>query len=184
LPYNGKNLDGEEVAVMEINVSQLLKEPIGLSRKYKIDETIDIIENEDEKRVSGEIDLLRTQRGVLVRGQLHAELEFTCCRCLSPFHSPLNISFEEEYIQTVDVSSGMPLKSAGEPGSFTIDEHHVIDLTEMIRQYSLLEIPMKPLCREDCTGLCQECGHNLNQGPCGCPVRTVDPRWSKLLNLQ
>jgi len=169
---------------MEINVSQLLKEPIGSSRKYKIDETLDIAEDKRDNAVSGEISLLRTQRGILVRAELHTELELTCSRCLGAFRYPLDISFEEEYIQTIDVNSGLPLETSGEPGSFTIDEHHIIDLREAVRQYALLLIPMKPLCREDCAGLCPECGRNLNQGPCGCPVRTVDPRWSKLMNLR
>lgn len=169
---------------MEINVSQLLKEPIGSSRKYKIDETIDIAGDGHESPVSGDVGLLRTQRGVLVRGKLQAELELTCSRCLSSFDYPLNISFEEEYIQTIDVNSGLPLQSSGEPGSFTIDEHHVINLSEAIRQYTLLAVPMKPLCHEDCAGLCPTCGRNLNLGDCGCPVQTVDPRWSKLIYLQ
>jgi uncharacterized protein len=169
---------------MQINVSQLLKESIGSFRKYKIDEAIDIAGDEHGSTVSGEISLLRTQRGILVRGELHTELELTCSRCLSAFNFPLNIRFEEEYIQTVDVNSGLPLEPSGEPGSFTIDEHHVIDLDEAIRQYALLTIPMKTLCRADCAGICQECGHNLNQGPCGCLVQTVDSRWSKLMNLQ
>jgi uncharacterized protein len=169
---------------MQINVSQLLKESIGSSREYKIDEAVDIAGDEHDSAVSGDISLLRTQRGILVRGALRTELELSCSRCLSAFRSPLNISFEEEYIQTVDVNSGLPLESSGEPGSFTIDEHHVIDLSEAIRQYTLLAMPMKPLCRADCAGICQECGHNLNQGPCGCLVHTVDPRWSKLLDLQ
>jgi uncharacterized protein len=169
---------------MQINVSQLLKESIGSSRKYKIDEAIDIAGDEHDSAVSGDISLLRTQYGILVRGKLHTELELTCSRCLSAFRFPLSINFEEEYIQTVDVNSGLPLEPSGESGSFTIDEHHVIDLSEAIRQYALLVIPMKPLCRADCAGICQECGHNLNQGPCGCLVQTVDPRWSKLMNLQ
>jgi len=168
---------------MEINVSQLLKEPIGSSRKYKIDEALDIAEDKRDNAVSGEVSLLRTHRGILVRAKLHTELELTCSRCLSAFRYPLDISFEEEYIQTIDVNSGLPLETSGEPGSFTIDEHHIIDLREAVRQYALLLIPMKPLCSEDCAGLCRECGCNLNQGPCGCPVRTVDPRWSKLMNL-
>jgi len=169
---------------MQINVSQLLKESIGSSREYKIDELVDIAGDERGSTTSGDISLLRTQRGILVRGELCTGLELTCSRCLSTFRSPLNINFEEEYVQTVDVNNGLPLELSGEPGSFTIDAHHVIDLSEAIRQYALLAIPMKPLCRVDCAGICPECGRNLNQGPCGCLVQTVDPRWSKLMDLQ
>jgi uncharacterized protein len=169
---------------MEINVAQLLKEAIGLSRRYKIDETVDFSEDKRDRRVSGEVSLLRTQRGVLVRSKLSSELELTCSRCLSVFERPLKISFEEEYIQTVDVNSGLPFQNSGEPGAFTIDEHHVIDLTEAVRQYALLAMPMKPLCREDCAGLCLGCGHNLNQESCDCSEKAVDPRWSKLMNMK
>jgi uncharacterized protein len=70
-----------------------------------------------------------------------------------------------------------------EPGCFTIDEYHVIDLTEAIRQYTLLALPMKLLCREVCAGLCSSCGHNLNQGPCNCLPRDTGLNWSGLSKL-
>ncbi len=166
---------------MQINVSQLLKEPIGATRDYKVSEIVDITGG--GRLVHGEVKLLRTHRGILVKGVLHTEVELICSRCLTPFNFPVTLNIGEEYIPTVDVVSGVPLVSPEEPGPFVIDEHHVIDLTEAIRQYLLLAIPMKPLCREDCAGLCSNCGHNLNQGPCGCPVKQVDPRWSELSKL-
>ncbi len=166
---------------MQINVSQLLKEPIGATRDYKVSEIVDI--TGDGRMVQGEVKLLRTHRGILVRGVLRTEVELTCSRCLTLFNCPVTLNVGEEYIPTVDVVSGVPLFSPEEPGPFIIDEHHVIDLTEAIRQHSLLAIPMKPLCREDCAGLCPNCGHNLNQGSCGCPQQGADPRWSELSKL-
>ena len=166
---------------MQINVSQLLKEPIGATRDYQVSEIVDI--TGDGRMVQGEVKLLRTHRGIFVRGVLRTEVELTCSRCLSPFSYPVALNINEEYIPTVDVVSGVPLSSPEEPGSFIIDEHRVIDLTEAIRQHSLLVIPMKPLCREDCAGLCPNCGHNLNQGPCVCPQQGADPRWSELSKL-
>jgi uncharacterized protein len=56
-------------------------------------------------------------------------------------------------------------------------------LNEAIRQYALLARPVKPLCWEDCAGICQTCGQNLNQEPCSCPAPEIDPRWSKLTEL-
>jgi uncharacterized protein len=79
------------------------------------------------------------------------------------------------------VVGGVPLPLPDEPGCFTIDERHILDLTEAIRQYTLLAIPMKPVCKTNCAGLCPNCGHNLNYGPCNCPPQEVDPRWSKLI---
>ena len=168
---------------MQINVSQLLKEPIGSSRNYEVSETIDVNGNGGGRKVDGEVSLLRTHRGILVEGELQTEVEHTCSRCLSLFHFPVRINFEEEYIPTIDVVSGVPLPSPEESSSFSIDEHHVIDLNEAIRQYALLTLPMKPLCREDCAGLYQESGHNLSQGPSDRPPQAIDPRWSELSEL-
>ena len=168
---------------MEINVAQLLKEPIGSTRNYEINEVVDVTGEGDNSRVEGGVKLQRTQRGILVKGELQTEVGLTCSRCLCLFTCPLEINFEEEYIPTIDIVTGIPLSSPEEPGDFLIDEHHVIDLTEAVRQYTLLAMPMKPLCREDCAGLCRECGQNLNQEPCACPVRVIDPRWSKLSKL-
>ena len=164
---------------MQMNVSQLLKEPIGSSRNCEVSETIDVIGDDGGRKVDGEVRLLRTHRGILVKGELQTKVELTCSRCLRLFHFPVRINFEEEYIPTVDVVSGIPLPSPEELSSFIIDEHHVIDLTEAIRQYALLTLPMKPLCREDCAGLYQESGHNLSQGTCDCPSQAIDPRWSE-----
>ena len=169
--------------MLQINVSQLLKEPMGSTRNYEISGAVDITGDGVSSEAQGEATLTRTNQGILVKGVLHTEVELTCSRCLSLFSCPVTLNIEEEYTPTVDIISGAPLPSPEEPGSFTIDENHVIDLTEAIRQYALLAIPMKPLCREDCAGLCQSCGHNLNQGPCDCPPQEVDPRWSELSKL-
>jgi uncharacterized protein len=95
----------------------------------------------------------------------------------------MTLNFEEEYLPTIDAVSGAPLPLPEEASTFTIDEHHILDLTEAIRQYALLAVPMKPLCRKECAGLCPNCGKNLNQGPCDCPAQNIDPRWSKLTKL-
>jgi uncharacterized protein len=95
----------------------------------------------------------------------------------------LKINFEEEFLPTVDATSGMPLPPPDDAGAFTIDEQHILDLTEAVRQYSLMAIPIKALCREDCAGLCQTCGKNLNEGTCDCAAPDIDPRWAKLTKL-
>jgi uncharacterized protein len=166
---------------MRINVSQLLKEPIGSVRDYEVSEAVDIAGG--SRQVRGEVRLIRTNRGILAKAGLNTEIEATCSRCLSVFDCPLRLNVEEEYFPTTDVVSGAALPLPEEPGCFTIDERHILDLTEAIRQYALLDIPMKPLCREDCAGLCPVCGHDLNQGPCGCSPQETDPRWSELNKL-
>jgi len=168
---------------MQINVSQLLREPIGSTRDYQVNEAADIAGDGKGYLVQGKCRLLRTQRSILVKCALSTDVELTCSRCLSLFRYPLTLNIEEEYLPTVDVVSGSPLPLPEEAGAFTIDEHHTLDLTEATRQYTLLTIPMKPLCHKDCAGLCPNCGHNLNQGRCDCPVQSTDPRWSELTKL-
>jgi uncharacterized protein len=163
---------------MRVNASQQLKGPIGSVRKYEVNEVVDVAEG--RSRVRGEVELVRTDKGILARGTLDTEVEATCSRCLGLFRCPLTLSIEEEYYPTTNMVSGASLPPPEELGSFTIDEHHVIDLTEAVRQYILMAIPMKPLCRQDCAGLCPGCGQNLNQGSCGCPPQEIDSCWSEL----
>jgi len=168
---------------MQINVSQQLRSSIGSVRDYEVSEIADVTGDGNGSLVRGKVRLMRTDRGILVEGILDTDVELSCSRCLSLFDCPLTLNIEEEYFPTMDVVSGASLPLPEEIGCFTIDEHHVLDLTEAIRQCALLAIPMKPLCREDCAGLCPDCGHNLNQGPCNCPPQGADPRWSELSRL-
>lgn len=168
---------------MDMNVSQLLRESIGATRGLDIDEPMDITGSGRPRRVRGSCNLLRTQRSILVKCALEAEVDLTCSRCLSPFVQPVKIRFEEEFHPMVDVDTGAFLPPPEESHAFTIDERHTLDLTEAIRQYALLAIPMKALCKKDCAGLCPVCGKNLNEGKCDCPPDDTDPRWARLADL-
>lgn len=151
---------------MLINVAQQLKGPIGSVRSYEVDGVVQTAEI-GNILVRGKVELLRIHRGILVRGRFDAEVEVSCSRCLTPFKCPLILNIEEEFLPTIDINSGVRLEVQDE-GFFIIDERHILDLTEAVRQYILMAVPMKPLCREDCAGLCIECGQNLNLGTCGC----------------
>lgn len=166
---------------VELNVAQLLKEPVGSTRLCRLDEAGQT--HEGASRASGDLLLTRTNRGILVQGTLRAQAEVTCGRCLEACTISLRVEFEEEYYPTVDVLTGarLPLPEGGE--STPIDEHHQLDLTEAVAQYVSLALPMKPLCREDCAGLCPVCGHNLNEGDCGCLRDGPDHRWAALRDL-
>ncbi len=106
-----------------------------------------------------------------------------CSRCLQPLQETLPIEFDEEFLTTVDVRSGQPAGEAPDEEDFLIDEHHMLDLTEAIRQYREASAVMQPLCRPDCRGLCPDCGQDLNAGECNCRAAAVDNRWSALAGL-
>jgi len=168
---------------MQINVAQLLREHVGSSREYYISEPVDIFGDGREYPVVGDVLMLRTNRSILARAKFDTVVGLTCSRCLGTFEAPVSVEFDEEYFPTLDVATGSQLDIPEEPGQFTIDEHHIINLTEALRQYILMTVPMKPLCAAGCAGLCPVCGKNLNTGRCGCPEKETDPRWSKLKDL-
>ena len=168
--------------IMQTNVAQLLKAPVGSIRVLPVSDTL-----EDEGKqylIQGEVTLTRTNNSILAQGTLTASTEFTCSRCLRQFTCNLTLHIEEEYFPTIDIITGLKLPPPEEAGSFTIDEHHVLDLTEAIRQYIVMAVPMKPLCKEECAGLCSICGKDLNLGACGCRQEEIDTRWAELLKLK
>jgi uncharacterized protein len=133
-----------------VNVAQLLKEPVGSSRKYSVHE---IIHEQAENSVEGELTLIRSGQGILVHGKLAVKVRLWCSRCLNAFSSCVIFSIEEECLPTTDVLNGLPLASFEESTNCTIDTNHMLDVGEIIRQYTLLNLPMKPLCSPDCTGI-------------------------------
>lgn len=137
--------------MLEFNVAQLEKSPIGATREYELDDRMDY--DGQPTRLTGRVLLTRTNRSILVKADLSAVVPQECCRCLKSFDCDLKFSINEEFFPLVDVTSGLPLTPDEDGGDFIIDEHHVLDLTEAIRQYIVLSQPMKPLCRPDCEGL-------------------------------
>jgi uncharacterized protein len=137
--------------VLSFNVAQLEKGLIGATRDYLIDDPLTV--DSREIKVKGDVKLTLTNRSVLVQAKLKTALPQECCRCLGEYECPLDVKFEEEFFPTLDVFSGLPLDVDDPDESFTVDEHHILDLTEAVRQYVILAQPMKPLCRTDCPGI-------------------------------
>jgi uncharacterized protein len=163
---------------MKINVAQLLKEGVGSVRDQVIDEV-----GESGYPIRGKVQLLRTNRSILVRGRLETTDRYVCGRCLEEFDNPLDLEIEDEFFFVNDPLSGLPAPPPGDPGAFTIDENNILDLGEAVRQYSLLAQPMKPICREDCRGLCPHCGCNLHHETCDCKPARSDSPLAPLLGL-
>lgn len=168
---------------MRYNVAQLLKEPIGSSREYQLDENFTGPQRFANK-ASGPVSILRTHHGVLLRATVGIQSSMTCARCLNEFASDSEILIEEEFFPKVDLATGrsLPCPTEVEEGSL-IDSSHILDLSATIYGYVVSSLPMKPLCSFDCRGLCQVCGANLNLGNCGCGGQHRDPRWQALAGL-
>jgi len=166
------------------NVASLLKSPAGATRQVEIDEPsppfgreIDLV-----APVTGQAYLMRTQDGIVAKVDLSTAVRLECSRCLEPFEHPISAHFEEAYHPSVNLTTGVPLP-AGEDQALQIDEHHVLNLTETARQYLLTAMPVKPVCRPDCKGLCPDCGANLNAEECRCSEEPVSSPFAALASL-
>jgi len=133
-----------------INVTSLLKEPVGSIQSHDVG---GIIGEEVEGFVEGKAKVTRINKGVLVQCKLNGEVKLICSRCLDAFSCPISFTAEEEFLPISDVSDDLTLSSPEQSEEFTIDDKNVLDLGELIRQYVLLNLPMKPLCRPDCPGV-------------------------------
>ena len=169
---------------MQFNIAQLLKESTGARRHYAVEgETPSDDAADGAAPVRGNIDVLRTDRGVLVGGDFTMRLAATCSRCLEPVEMTVGWHMEEEFFAIVDINSGAARPAPEDESAFTLSANHELDLTEAVRQYAALAVPLKPLCRDDCAGLCPVCGQSRNSGACTCPPAVADPRWAKLATL-
>jgi uncharacterized protein len=117
-------------------------------------------------------------------GAVHAELELGCSRCLEPFALKVDAPFDLRYLPAAAMSLEAEREVPDEDLdlSYYRDDH--IDLNELLREQFYLALPMKPLCREDCRGLCPQCGANLNTAACDCATAWEDPRLAALKSLR
>jgi uncharacterized protein len=172
---------------MRYNVAQLLKGPTGQRRQYELHENIEGLDEElvPIKPLVGTVTLMRTSQGILATGRLRARLQVNCRRCLEPYDVDVVIDLEEEFHPTALIGDSpvdrVPREEEDE--ALLIDAHHILDLSEVIRQELWLATPMDLLCRPDCAGLCPNCGGNRNLGECQCGQEAIDPRWLALQEL-
>jgi uncharacterized protein len=103
-------------------------------------------------------------RELIVRGRLKLPLELVCSRCVKTFGHEIRVP---RYVFTR-----------------TVAEREIIDLTESVREDIIIALPLKPLCRDACKGLCPRCGRDRNLERCSCPPPRGDVRWSALEGLE
>ncbi|HEX2142241.1 MAG TPA: DUF177 domain-containing protein [Candidatus Limnocylindria bacterium] len=168
------------------NVAGLLREPPGAVRGHRLRDRYVSLGPDVELAgpINGTIRMQRTNRGILVRGDLEAPVRRTCARCLEPFVEPARIQLSEEYLPSLDPESGaaLPEPSADEEVR-AIDEHNEIDLGPVLREEFALTEPMVPLHDPNCAGLCPECGEPLAPGHPSHGEPEIDPRLAALQQL-
>lgn len=172
---------------MRYNVAQLIKGPTGAQRRFVLSEDISNLDQDLEplSPLVGSIALMRTSQGILVTGKLRTRLRMPCQRCLEPADADVELDLEEEFHPVARIANA-PVDDVPDEEhdrALLIDEHHVLDLSEVIRQGLWLAAPSQVLCRPDCGGLCPNCGGNHNLNECHCDEAILDPRWAVLQAL-
>jgi uncharacterized protein len=117
--------------------------------------------------------------GVLVTGTAEADLEGECVRCLEPIEDTVHVDLQELFVY--DDADNLP--SDDEDSDVSRLEGDLIDLEPVLRDAVVLALPFQPLCREDCPGLCVECGARLADDPGHRHEDAVDPRWAALTSV-
>jgi uncharacterized protein len=167
------------------NIAGLLGESPGAVRDYAID-GVDVSGDEDftlAAPIDGRVHLGRTNRGLLVDADFTTTLATQCARCLRDIEVPLTFEIHDEALPAIDIHSGRALPLAPEDeeaGVIRLTPHHELDLEEPVREAILMALPIAPLDREDCPGLCVVCGLPLDEGAHDHPDDEIDPRLEAL----
>ena len=167
-----------------VNVAQLLMEPMGTTRTIEVNGPVLELAESGPAFVSGKLVLTRTDMGIWASGSAEISADATCSRCLVPFTYWATVRVDDVFLPKVDPATGKRTDPMWDPDADadSIDDHHVLDLSKTLREYRLAAMLLAPLCREDCAGICPECGADRNETACSCEPEP-DPRWASLREL-
>jgi uncharacterized protein len=129
-------------------------------------------------------DLHKDAQKVRLTGRVTATLELDCSRCVEPFAIPVDSRFDMLFLPQSENTGDEEREVKADDLGVSYYQHDVIDLGDVVREQLYLALPMKPLCRDDCRGLCPVCGKNRNHEECTCQAEWIDPRLEPLRKLR
>jgi uncharacterized protein len=162
-------------AQLKFNVGFIAQQSIGYNRDFEFE--FPIVEFESETvlhNFDGRIGVSRTSEGLLLRSKFQALINSTCSRCLVKFEQKLETEFTELFTFKTHVHEDTEL---------IYPEDGNIDFGPILREFFLLEVPINPVCKIDCKGLCPICGNNINIKTCDHRKELGDPRLAILKTL-
>lgn len=152
---------------LRVNVGFLLHQSVGYGRDFDFEQrSIQVGGDLDVSFLRGSIRFTRTHQGLVAQGELTAQTKLECVRCLTEFDQSLGLTINELFVY--------PPTQPNDP-ILVVPETGILDLNPYVREALLLDVPIRPLCRPDCRGLCPECGANLNESPCEHVSGKVEP---------
>lgn len=123
-------------------------------------------------------------KDIRLKGRLSAGLELQCARCLEPVEQEVKRDFELLYRPLGTDAGRDELSVTDAEAEIGYYQGDGLLLEDVLREQVLLALPLKVTCREDCKGLCPQCGKNLNQEQCSCSMEVEDPRWAALKDVR
>lgn len=160
---------------LRLNVGFIISQEVGYSHEFPFDyEKLRVSEDLILREFHGAVHIGRTPQGLLVTGKFESALNMECVRCLCEFEQTIRWEMTEMY--------AFNEKSVTDSDLILPEDAH-IDLAPLIRDYALTEIPINPVCKPDCRGLCTVCGQDLNKKDCGHRAEMGDSPFSVLKDL-
>ncbi len=166
---------------MLIRLSKFLSsEQISLkiNENFVIDDEVFLSKTHLHKNIVFSGEVFKVDESVVMNGKIEYTLAGECARCLKPFDKTIETNFEAVLLQQLDET----VEDESDEIRLKITDG-CVDLEEIIKQMIYLSLPMKSLCKEDCKGICPNCGVNLNYEECKCENNLTDPRFDKLKDL-
>lgn len=159
---------------LRINVGFLINSEAGYSHDIPFDEeTVQVAEDLTLRGFTGNAHFSRTPQGLLLIGKFEGRLDLECVRCLNPFEHTTRWSMTELFaFHPKPDSEELPLPDDAQ-----------LDLALLVRDYTFTELPIKPVCKPDCKGLCPVCGQDLNKKDCGHRPEENDSPFASLKDL-
>jgi uncharacterized protein len=160
----------------------LLSEPYGTARHFPVHGVTIPLPGELRLAgpIEGDVDVARTNRGVLVRADLRTTIEGSCARCLRDVEIPIEVALNEEVLPSIDLATGAPVDSSAEPEVARLTDHHELELAPLVADAISLAEPIAPLCEAACPGLCPTCGQRLGPDHEDHAEDDIDPRLEAL----
>jgi len=160
---------------LKINVGFVVKADAGFQREFEFDVPEVILPPDTELRdLRGKAEIGRTPQGLVANIEVSAQTPSECARCLDPIDQRIATEFTELY--------AFNERSVTE-SQLLLPKNHQIDLAPLIREYLILDMPMTPLCKSDCLGLCPECGINRNHESCSHAIVSSEQPHTELQDL-
>jgi len=178
---------------MFLDIKELEVHPLDFEEEF-LPDAIDLggeVRQRTPLKASGRAELVEEHSGkhqvikdIRLRGRLSTRLELQCARCLDPVPQDVKREFELLYRPLGADAGRDELSVTDAEAEIGYYQGEGLQLEDVLREQVLLALPLKATCRQDCKGLCPQCGKNLNQEQCSCSTEREDPRWAALKDVR